>query len=145
MRSSADLGEDLLVKFAWSEVAARHLSREWKVLGLLRTLDRTLPVPEVVAASDDPVMMVTRRVAGEWLWYPEASELDGDRLHRTATDMADFLARLHRPDMFRAVQDAGIALPAPNPQATTNALRERFGAFVDSARHRRVRAWRLGR
>lgn len=140
-RSSADLGPDLLVKFAWSEVAAGHLAREWKVLRLLRTVDATLPVPEVVAASDEPVMMVTRRVAGEWLWYPEASELDGERLDRVATEMAAFLARLHRPDVRGAAEEAGIALPAPRPQATTDALRRRFGAFVDPDRHRRVRAW----
>lgn len=141
MRSSVDLGDHLLVKFAWSEVAARHLSRESTLLRLLRTVDPTLPVPDVVAASDNPVMMVTRRVAGDWLWYPDACGLDGERLDRTATDLATFLARLHRSEILAAAQDAGIELPAPNPQATTRALRERFGAFVDPRRHRRIREW----
>lgn len=98
-------------------------------------------VPDVVATSDNPVMMVTRRVAGDWLWYLDACGLDGERLDRTATDLATFLTRLHRPDILAAARDAGVELPAPNPQATTRALRERFGAFVDPRRHRRVREW----
>lgn len=135
------LGEDYVAKYAWSEPAAARLWHEVQVLRLLNTTDPGLPVPRVVGWSSDPVLLVTVRVAGEWLVHPEASLLTGERLEQTAGDFARFLARLHRPEVLHAVEAAGLVVPEPEPQATTQALRERFGRFVDPSRQQRVIQW----
>lgn len=138
---TAALGEDYIAKYAWSEWAAARLWHEVQVLTLLNTTDPGLPVPRVVAWSSDPVLLVTSRVAGEWLGHAEASLLRGERLEQTAGDAARFLVRLHRPEVLRAVETAGLVVPEPEPQATTQALRERFGHFVDASRQQRVIQW----
>ena len=141
MRSTALLGTELLVKYAWSAAAAERIAREGAVMAALAELAPDLRVPEVVTTCNDPVFFVTRRVAGDWLVYPDASELAGDRLARTVEDLGTFLHGLHDPDLLVAVEERGIDLPAPEPQATTDALRSEFGAFVDPERQRRVEVW----
>lgn len=136
---SADLGSQAIVKYAWARPSAERLWREARVMCLLSEL--TLPVPRVLGVSSDPVLLVTQRVPGEWLWYPEASQLTGAPFEQTARDMGGFLARLHRPEVLGFVQKAGVELPDPEAQTTTAALRSRFGAFVDDERQRVVAGW----
>jgi aminoglycoside phosphotransferase (APT) family kinase protein len=57
-----------------------------------------------------------------------------------AAQLADLLATLHAPHVQTAVS-AVVALPPPVPQATTDALRSRLGAFVDDRRMAKVQAW----
>jgi len=60
--SSAVLDERFVVQFAWSEVRATRLWREGIVLDRLRTLEPSLLTPELVVLSEDPALVVTRRV-----------------------------------------------------------------------------------
>ncbi len=52
------------VKFAWSRPAALRLAREIGVLTALAREPEVPFLPEVVASSADPLLMITRRVPG---------------------------------------------------------------------------------
>jgi hypothetical protein len=59
--SSALVGDDLIAKFAWSRPAALRLARE---IGVLIALASEPPVPflpEVIASSADPLLLMSRR------------------------------------------------------------------------------------
>lgn len=62
--SSTVAGERFIVKFAWSRPAALRLAREIGILTALGRQPRVPFLPEVVASSTDPVLLVTRLVAG---------------------------------------------------------------------------------
>jgi aminoglycoside phosphotransferase (APT) family kinase protein len=106
-------------------------------LALLRT---ALPVPVVESISSDPALLVTRRLPGGPIWPADISAMSRREMVELATRMADLLASLHAPSV-RATVSAVVALPPPTPQATTDALRGRLGAFVDERRMAKVRAW----
>jgi aminoglycoside phosphotransferase (APT) family kinase protein len=138
-QGTAQIGDRHIAKFAWSAEAAVTVGRELAVLELLREVAPSLPIPEVVAGSRDPVLFVTRRVPGIPAGNPYADDPSPSRI---PTQLAEVLAVLHDP----AVRDhLAVHLPdldAPEPQATTDALRERFaGPVVQAARAGRVRMW----
>ena len=56
---SAVTGGALIAKFAWSQVAAVRTHREGEMLRALRSTAPHLPLPEVVATSADPVLLVS--------------------------------------------------------------------------------------
>ncbi len=142
---AAELGSRFVVKFAWSQAAAWRLVPEGAVLKPMAHNAPHLPVPELVACSADPALLLSTLGPGDRLTYHDVSELSGDRLDQLAAQLGGFLPELHRPDVLRAAEDAEIWLPAPRPQATTDALRHRFGALVDESRYRQVlRLVRLG-
>jgi hypothetical protein len=58
------LGDRFFVKFAWSHPAALRLAREISVLAALAREPKVPFLPEVVASSADPLLMITRRVPG---------------------------------------------------------------------------------
>src|ERR1700754_1485026 len=66
--ATAILGEDYVVKFAWSQPAALRLAHEIKVLAALAREPAVPYLPEVVASSTDPVLLVTRLVPGKPLF-----------------------------------------------------------------------------
>jgi hypothetical protein len=77
------LGDRFFVKFAWSRPAALRLARE---IGVLTALARepTVPfLPEVVASSADPLLMITRRVPGTSL-FEIAGSIDPDHAGRSS-------------------------------------------------------------
>jgi hypothetical protein len=62
--SSAALGDDFVVKFAWSQAAARFILHQITILETL-ALEPAVPyLPEVAAARTSPLILVTRRVRG---------------------------------------------------------------------------------
>jgi aminoglycoside phosphotransferase (APT) family kinase protein len=139
-RGAARVGEGHVAKFAWSAEAAARLEHELTVMPLLRELAPSVPLPEIVASSRDPLLLVTRSVPG----VPCA----GPPLDRGATDtipvqLAEALAALHAPavrDGLTASPD--ITLGDPEPQSRTQDLRQRVaGAIVTGERARRVRTW----
>jgi len=133
--SSAFIGTEFVAKFAWSRPAAVQVRRE---LAALVALPPVVPyLPEVVASSTDPLLLVTRRVAGTSL-FAVADTIDRDEAGR---QLARFLAALHQPSA-RTVLEAELGpLPGARPLAATEVLRERFAAWVDPERHRSVRRW----
>jgi aminoglycoside phosphotransferase len=90
---SSPLGELFIVKFAWSRPAAFGLAREIAVLAELAREPKVPFLPEVVASSTDPLLLITRRVPGTSL-FDVAGSIDPDR---AAGQLARFLAVLHHP------------------------------------------------
>ena len=63
-RGTARLGDRFVAKFAWSAEAAIGVDRELALMPLIRELAPSLPVPEIVYASRDPLLFITRYVPG---------------------------------------------------------------------------------
>ena len=135
--SSAALGDDFFVKFAWSEPSARRLENQIRVMAALAREPAVPFLPEVVASGTDPVILVTRRVRGSSL-FKVVDFIDRDYAGR---QIARFLAALHGDEARRRVEAAAGAVPAWYPLVTTGALRERFGRWVTPEQQRQVAAW----
>src|ERR1700677_1931004 len=82
------LGDRFFVKFAWSRPAALRLAREIGVLTALGHEPKVPFLPEVVASSADPLLMITRRVPGTSL-FDVADSIDPDH---AARQLVRFLA-----------------------------------------------------
>jgi aminoglycoside phosphotransferase (APT) family kinase protein len=135
--SSAALGEDFFVKFAWSEPAARRVLHQIRVLEALAR-DPAVPfLPEVVASGTDPLILVTRRVRGSSLFQVAGTT---DRDH-AGMRIAQFLAALHGEQARRRVEAVTGTAPAWYPLVTTSALRERLGRWVTPGQQRKVVRW----
>ena len=136
--SSAVAGERFIVKFAWSRPAALRLAHEIGVLTALTREPRVPFLPEVVASSTDPVLLITRLVPGVSL-FEVISSIDPDRAGR---QLARFLAALHHPSARqRAEAVAGKLADAQLPPATTATLRERFGTWARPGQRRIIMRW----
>lgn len=137
---SAVIGGAFVAKFAWSQVAAGRVHREGRVLLALRSAAPALRLPEVVAVGTDPVLIVTRLVPGAPLTGAGVAALHEPGSDRVAADLAVFLARLHDPLVLDRVRLVAPML-APEPQADTNSLRQRFGRWVSPRQHDAVLVW----
>ncbi len=137
---SAMIGGTFVAKFAWSQVAAGRTHREGQILLALRSAAPHLQLPEVVAVSTDPVLIVTRIVPGGPLTGAGIAALPDPGLDRVAADLAGFLARLHDPLVLDRVQLV-VPMVAPEPQADTSSLRQRFGRWVSRQQRDAVLGW----
>ena len=137
---SAVIGGAFVAKFAWSQVAAGRTQREGQLLLALRSAAPDLPLPEVVAVSTDPVLIITRIVRGSPLTGAGIAALDAAGSDRGAADLAAFLARLHDPLILDKVRRVA-PMVAPEPQADTNSLRERLGRWVSAQQRQAVLGW----
>jgi len=126
--ASAVVGGRYVVKFAWSQPAALRLAHEIAVLAALRPAVRCLP--EVVASSTDPVLLVTRLVPGEAL-FDVVDSLDRDQVGR---QLAEFLGELHN----QAAHDYPAASLQP---ASTDVLREQFPRWARPDQRADVISW----
>lgn len=77
-QGSAVIDGTFVVKFAWSEAAARRIGHEARLLGALANARLDLCVPVVVAASTTPTLLITRRVIGEAFTWEAANSLMGE-------------------------------------------------------------------
>ena len=136
--SSAIVGERFIAKFAWSRPAAFRLANEIGVLTALAREPCVPFLPEVVASSTDPLLLVTRLVPGESL-FEVVDSIDRDGAGR---QLAWFLAALHQPSAReRAEAAVGQLSGAQLPPATTKVLRDRFGRWVRPDQHQTVMRW----
>lgn len=140
-RSSAFIGNDWVVKFAWSQPAAVKLEREINLLLALAASEDPPPVREVHAWSSDPVLLVSPFVVGSPVIGDAVAELDLNGLRHLAQGLARVLALFHRPEMLAAVVRAGVSLPTPTPQADVSELRARLVPRLDERRRSLVLAW----
>jgi aminoglycoside phosphotransferase (APT) family kinase protein len=140
-RSTAFVGDDWVVKFAWSAPAATKLEREIAVLRALATMERPPPVRRVHTWSSDPVMFVAPFVAGSPVLGDWVAELDEGTLRHLAQELAQMLAKMHSRATLTAVERAGVTLPPPTPQADTDALRTRFVPMLDERHRALVTRW----
>jgi len=136
--SSTVVGERFIVKFAWSRPAALRLTREIGVLTALGREPKVPFLPEVVASSSDPVLLVTRLVPGESLF----EVISSISCERAGQQLASFLAALHHPAARqRAEAVVGKLTGAHLPPATTATLRERFGALARPDQRPAIMRW----
>src|SRR5262249_34382433 len=132
------VGEQFIAKFAWSRPAALRLANEIGVLTALAREPKVPYLPEVVASSTDPLLLITRRVLGASL-FEVVDSIDRDR---AGQQLASFLAALHNSAARQRTEAAiGKLIGAQLPPATTRTLRERFGTWVRSDQRRTVMRW----
>jgi hypothetical protein len=124
---NAVVGGEFLAKFAFSEPVARRRWREAQVLQALSGRPG-LEVPEVVAASSDPVFFVTRLIGGSPLSYELLNAASEPQVGKIGRELARFLSSLHQPETLACVATAAgpVRAPDPPPQATTDELRARL-------------------
>jgi aminoglycoside phosphotransferase (APT) family kinase protein len=129
---SAVVGGRFVVKFAWSQPAAARLAHE---IAVLEALAPALPfLPEVVASSTDPLLLVTRLVPGTTL-FEVVDSLDRDDAGR---QLARFLVELHDPATRERV---GELPPATLQPATTHTLRDGFPKWARADQRSAVLRW----
>ena len=138
---TATLGDEFVVKFAWSRPAALRIRHEIRVLTLLAD-DADVPfLPEVYLRKADPVLLVTRRVTGSTL-FDVVNSIDRDR---AGVQLAQFVAALHRRTTRRCVEVAIGDLPdahqGPQHPTSTTVLRDSFARWIDPKQQQRVKRW----
>lgn len=137
--ASAVIDEVFVVKYAWSEVRATRVWREGVVLHRLLGRDVPMALPDVVALSRAPALLVTRLVVGEPLSWEWASGLSGPETGQVGGQLAQFLARLHDVDAAGLLVD--LPEVEPTPQADPELLRRRFPRLLDERRSTEVQDW----
>ena len=136
--SSVDIGERFIAKFAWSRPAALRLANEIGVLTALAREPKVPFLPEVIASSTDPLLLITRRVPGTSL-FEVVDSIDRDR---AGQQLASFLASLHDPAARQRVEAAiGTLTDAQLPPATTSTLRQRFRTWIRPDQRPIVTRW----
>jgi aminoglycoside phosphotransferase (APT) family kinase protein len=139
--TTAMVNGDHVVKFAWSRIAAQALWREAVVLQGLAAVGLELRLPEVTLVNRDPVLVVTRRMAGDPLTFEFVGRSDGAAVPRLGAEIASYLAVLHRPEVLGRMQETSAMLVTPEPQATTDELRARFGKWTRPDQRPLVAQW----
>ena len=138
--ASAVVDGRFVVKFAWAGPAALRICHQAQIWEALRTATPRLPLPEVVAVSRDPAMLVLRWVPAT-PFFEVRRRIGPAERDRVAGDLATVLAELHDPGVLRAVADAASPLPEPTAHATTDTIRARFGVWARPDQRDRVLSW----
>jgi aminoglycoside phosphotransferase (APT) family kinase protein len=135
---SVPVGEQCFAKFAWSRPAALQLAHEIAVLAALAREPAVPFLPEVVASSTSPLLLITRRVPGASL-FDVIDSIDPDR---AARQLVRFMAALHHPATCQRAEAAVGPLTGPVlPPATTATLRDRLGRWIRPGQHQAVTRW----
>ena len=136
--ASAVVGGRFMAKFAWSRPAADRLAHEIAILAALARESAVPFLPEIVASSTDPLLLVTRLVPGTAL-FEVVNSIDRDQAGR---QLAHFLGELHQARTRERVEAAvGELPPALLQPATTDVLRDRFGRWARPDQRRAVMRW----
>ncbi len=138
---SAIVDSRFFVKFAWSKPAAERVWHEARILDALGAHSTPLRIPQLVAASGDPALVVTEWIVGEPLTFELVGRMDVQQLMNTAKELAHFLADLHNPEVLAHVRRAVGPLPTPRPQATTRRIREDLAPWIRSDQIHQVSRW----
>jgi aminoglycoside phosphotransferase (APT) family kinase protein len=135
-------GGQFVAKFAFSEPTAGRLWREALVLQALGGRPG-LRLPEVLAASCDPVFFATRLVDGVPLSHEMISTASQAQADQLGSELAGFLCSLHRPEILACVAAAvgAVSAPDPPPQATTDELRTRLTPMIRPDQADLVQRW----
>lgn len=139
--SSALVGGEAVVKFAWSRPAAERLWNEAQILRTFADRQVELRLPPVVAVADDPVLVVTRFVAGRPLTIEMVRSADRAEVEEIGAELASFLTNMHRPETLASARRAISWFPTPPQPATTEELRTRFGAWIRTDQQRHLLFW----
>ena len=138
-RGSAQIGADLLVKFAWSEEATAAIEREAAVLPRLAELRPTLAIPRIVRTSSEPLLVITRMAPGVVMGGPYVTDSEDDTVPE---QLAEFLATLHdaklRPPMADVLTATDVTRPPAGPDHLRAVLSE---DLVGRAQAKLVGGW----
>jgi aminoglycoside phosphotransferase (APT) family kinase protein len=137
--ASAVIDERFVAKYAWSPVRAERLWREGVVLERLAMRDSLLPLPELVAVTKTPALVVSRLVGGVPLSWEWASRLSSLETEHVGEQLAAFLVRPHDGEVTDVVGELPVV--DPTPQADTARLRHGFPRLVDERRRTLVLRW----
>jgi len=118
-RGSAILDGAFVVKFAWSEVAARSIVQEARILRALA--DRDLPLPRPLVITSSPALLIYRRIEGVPLTWERACALPADSVGRLAGALARLMAGLHAST--GAMRSGGLRLGPPEAQCDGTRIR----------------------
>jgi aminoglycoside phosphotransferase (APT) family kinase protein len=140
-RSSAFVGDSWVVKYAWTEEAAERLATEIATHRALATSPCSVPIRRVHAASAEPVLLLAPFVSGDPVTVEAIAAYTPAEKQRLARALAEVLAAFHDPATARAVVASGVPLRTPQPQATTDELRERLEPMLDARRRALVARW----
>jgi aminoglycoside phosphotransferase (APT) family kinase protein len=140
-RCGAFVGDDYVAKFAWTDAAARRLRTEISIRRTLAGHETAIPVPELVVASNDPPLLISRFVPGSPVTGTGIAQLTPGEKGQLAGSLAGTLRALHAPGVLALVNAGRVPLDAPTPQADTAALRQRFTCLVDDAQAALVERW----
>jgi ribosomal-protein-alanine N-acetyltransferase len=140
-RSSAFVGTDWVVKFAWSELASAQLEQEGRVTRALARAHPALPVREVARLTTDPVLLISPFVPGQPVTGEAIAHYSASELHRLAVGLAGALAAFHSAPTAAAIATAGVQLPPPSPQAGTFELRQLLRPMFDGRRGELIDRW----
>ncbi|MFI6831475.1 phosphotransferase family protein [Kribbella sp. NPDC050241] len=136
--ASAVVGGRFVAKFAWSPPAGLRLAHEIAVLAALAREPGIPFLPNVVASSTDPLLLVTELVPGKSL-FEVVDSLDRDDVGR---QLAHFLAALNRSATLERVEAViGELPPAILQPAATKDLRHRFPKWARPDQRPAVMQW----
>jgi aminoglycoside phosphotransferase (APT) family kinase protein len=130
-----------VAKFAWSKPAAERLRYEARILHALAARSADLRLPDIMVASDDPVLVITRLVEGDPLTYELVEGANKPTADQIGAELASFLSNLHRPGILAHVREAVGPLDVAQPQATTVDLRHRMAPWVASNQLQMIFRW----
>ena len=133
-RAPCFVGGDHVLKICWSHEAEEPLRRQVQLLPILSGFDADLPTPALVAASDDPVALLYRRIHGQPLTYDGAGALKVGERRTLAGQIAAALRVLHGPLLLDVCERAGMRFGPPLAQATASELRRRLASMLDDDR-----------
>jgi aminoglycoside phosphotransferase (APT) family kinase protein len=131
-QGTALIDDSHVVKFAWSEVPARRLLHEARMLRALHGVAPHLAVPEVAVFSEHPALLVTAKVPGIQTSFKGARGCD-----RLTIGLGQFLSALHDRGLLEAVR-AQVACPTWEPQADTDSIRTRLPRFLNDRQARQA-------
>lgn len=134
-RGSAVLDSAYVVKFAWSEPAARSIVREGHILRALG--DGDLPLPRPLVTTHSPALVIYRRIEGVPLTWERACALSADAAGRLAGSLAHLMAALHASG--GAIRSAGLRLGRPMAQCDGVRMRRDLLPRLDGHRAAWVR------
>ncbi|MDQ1477165.1 MAG: [ribosomal protein S5]-alanine N-acetyltransferase, partial [Actinomycetota bacterium] len=140
-RSSAFVGHDWVVKFAWSDVASVQLEQEGRVTQALGAALHNPPVRRITHLSADPVLIVSPFVPGSPVTGEAIARYSPSEVQRLGAELAGALVAFHSSSSAASVDLAGMRLPPPVPQAGTFELRQSFVPMLDGRRARLVNTW----
>jgi aminoglycoside phosphotransferase (APT) family kinase protein len=129
-RGSAILDGTHVVKFAWSEPAARSIVREGRILRALASRD--LPVPRLLVTTRSPALLIYRWIEGVPLTRERACAMPADTAGRLASSLARLMAALHASG--GALRSAGLRLGPPRAQCDGGRIRRDLLPRLDGRR-----------
>jgi aminoglycoside phosphotransferase (APT) family kinase protein len=126
-----------VVKFAWSEEAAAGLAREVTAMQILAGI---VPIPTIVASSDEPLLLVTERVDGVPLTAAHPALRNDQHRGAVAAQIGTALAHLHSREIQHRLAGT-LRAPTSRAPATPDRIRASLRPWVADRQWTTVKRW----